>query len=83
LDWYARDAGYIIKDRVLENRVVIRLARRKGKNKSRQTSITSLSSSPDYVIRRFNAIFGRAEKPEGAEPSLELPLNAIFRSNWN
>ena len=22
VDWYARDAGYIIKDRVLENRVV-------------------------------------------------------------
>jgi hypothetical protein len=61
----------------------IRLARRKGKNKSRQTSTIPLGNSPDYVIRRFSAIFGRAEKPEGAEPSLELPLNAIFGSNWN
>jgi hypothetical protein len=37
----------------------------------------------DYVIRRFNASSAELNKPDGAEPSLEPPLSAIAKSNWN
>jgi len=37
----------------------------------------------DYVIRRFNASSAELKKPEGAGPSLEPPLSAIARSDWN
>ena len=42
-----------------------------------------LNKSPDYVPRRCSASSAELKKPEGAGPSLEPPLNAISRANWN
>jgi len=56
---------------------------RHGKNKARQIVtkllLTFLITSPDVSAH----LRPSWEKPEGAGPSLEPPLNAISRSNWN
>jgi hypothetical protein len=43
----------------------------------------SLRAFTDYFIRRFSASSAELKMPEGAGSSLEPPLNAISKSNWN
>ena len=52
-------------------------------NKARQTHTISLGNFTDYVIRRFSTSSTELTDLRDADLSLELPLNAIFRSNWN